>query len=161
MDVRMALRIEHGANPARGEIVTIRKFSGIPGGRWSDEPAGDGGTVAGRLRFTHHAAASTDPVEAANHIHADSTDQRPSAIPAANAAAIQAIGGNTAPPLTTRLCQERRGPAMTQVSYCFAATSSMMRAANVSRGIGPRSPAPRLRTATWPLLASLSPTTSM
>ena len=46
MDVRMALRIEHGANPARGEIVTIRKFSGIPGGRWSDEPAGDGDTVA-------------------------------------------------------------------------------------------------------------------
>src|SRR3989454_7379519 len=59
------------------------------------------GAVTGRLMYTHHTAASTDPVEATNHIHADSTDQRPSAIPAANAAAIQAIGGNTAPPLTT------------------------------------------------------------
>src|SRR5437667_10349508 len=87
------------------------------------------GTAAGRLRLTHHAAASTDPVEAANHIQADSTDQRPNAIPAANAAAIQALGGNTAPPLTTRLCQERRGPAMTQASYWLPATSSMVRTA--------------------------------
>src|SRR2546422_3441995 len=56
------------------------------------------GTTADRRMSRHHIPAAAAAEEAASHVHADNTDPRPRAIPAANAAAIQTIGGSMAPP---------------------------------------------------------------
>src|SRR2546427_6755060 len=60
-------------------------------------PASSGAT-ADRRMSRHHTPAAAAAEETASHVHADNTDPRPSAIPAANAAAIQTIGGSMAPP---------------------------------------------------------------